>query len=150
MRKFERVAEGFEKHPMQPTYLPTRADGGSAGYDFHSKETMGIMPGQAVMFWSDVKVKMNVNEVLMIYPRSSFGKLNIMLANTTGVIDRSYYSNPSNDGNIGIMLYNYGNEPVIINVGDRIAQGVFIEYKVTYDDVPENDFRIGGYGSTGK
>ena len=64
------------------------------------------------------------DEVLMLYIRSSIGiKQHVTLANGTGIIDADYFSNPDNDGNIGICLQN---------------------------NRDENEVRKGGFGSTGK
>ena len=43
-----------------------------------------------------------------------------------------------------------GWEPFAIKVGDRIGQGTFSQYLIVDDDVPVNESRNGGYGSTGK
>lgn len=155
-RYFEEVVNEAKKRPEIETVLPERSDGGSAGYDFRSKESYFLQPGETHMFWSDVKVHLNGNEVLMIYPRSGLGfKKGVVIKNLTGVIDSSYYGNPDNDGNIGIGLVNNGSDPVKIEVGDRIAQGVFMNYLVTDDDKFENGDvrwygRSGGYGSSGQ
>ena len=44
---------------------------------------------------------------------------------------------------------NNGNMVVNINEGDKIAQGIFVEYGITVDD-NVMDVRNGGFGSTGK
>lgn len=156
-RCFKEVREDAKKHPEIETVLPERSDAGSAGYDFRSKESYFLQPGETHMFWTDVKVRMSISdEVLMIYPRSGLGfKKGVVIKNLTGVIDSSYYGNPDNDGNIGIGLVNNGSDPVKIGVGDRIAQGVFLKCLLTVDDKFENDDvrwygRSGGYGSTGR
>ena len=78
---------------------------------------------------------MLADEVLEVYIRSSLGVKHLLaLANGTGIIDSSYYGNPGNDGNIGICLVNWGSEPVVIEKGERIAQGIFKKYLVADDD----------------
>ena len=71
-----------------------------------------------------------------------------MLANGTGVIDADYYGNADNDGNIGLTLYNYGTETVTLVAGERIMQGVVVDYKITENDGAFGS-RVGGFGSTG-
>lgn len=130
--------------------LPTRSDNRSAGYDFYIRETVIVNPHEMVKISTGVKAYMQSNEVLMIYPRSSLGiKKNLMLANSTGVIDSSYYNNPDNEGNIIIALYNYGDTKQIILAGDRIAQGVFVNYLTADEEVVANSERTGGIGSSG-
>lgn len=141
----------FEKVSYADGVIPKRSDSGSAGYDFYSTETVTIEPKTQVMIKTNIKAQMDYNTVLLLFMRSSLGiKKNLMLANTTGVIDSSYYNNEDNEGNIIGAVYNYGNEPVTIQAGDRFMQGVFVEYKVT-DAIEEiiNEKRTGGIGSTG-
>lgn len=150
MRKFEEVLSPFKVHKGKPTKLPARADKGSAGYDFYSKETVTIPPKQYHKFWTDVKAKMPSDEVLLIFPRSSLGLKGLMMANTVGVIDSSYYGNFANDGNIGIVLYNYGETPVTIEEGERIAQGIFTKFYIVDNDIKLKEKREGGFGSSGR
>lgn len=149
-RGFEEVSEIFMKHRPVETTLPVRADRRSAGYDFYSKESVVLKPGESHLFWTDVKAYMLEDEVLEVHVRSSIGiKKGITLANTTGIIDSSYYSNPSNDGNIGICLKNTSNEAVMIKKNERIAQGIFKKYLVIDNDETLNENRNGGFGSSG-
>ena len=48
---FEEVPQDKLKHPNVQTQLPTRADSGSAGYDFYSKETVTIEPRDGHCMW---------------------------------------------------------------------------------------------------
>lgn len=139
-------------HPLiDHTKLPVRADEGSAGYDFFSNENKVLGVGEQHVFWTNIKAYMKKDEVLKVYPRSSMGtKFGVILANTVGVVDSTYYNNPDNDGNIGICLKNTGKEPVVIKYGDRIAQGVFQKYLVADNDTTLNTERLGGFGSSGK
>lgn len=129
--------------------LPTRSDKNSAGYDFYSPVNITIMPHEHKLFFTDVKAAMNDDEVLKLYVRSSMGKMPVVIANGTGIIDASYFGNPDNDGNIGFRLLNMSDKPYVINVGDRIGQGVFSKYLITDDDDASGD-RVGGFGSSGK
>ena len=145
MRKFEKVS-----YDNSGT-LPTRNDKGSAGYDFYTPVQLVIEPEQMVKFKTHIKAQMEQDEVLMLYVRSSIGiKKNLMLANTTGVIDSTYYNNPDNEGNIIGALYNYGTETQVIEAGERVMQGMFIKYLTTVNDIPLNTTRTGGIGSSGK
>ena len=152
IRGFEVVADWARKVPHAEVRLPERATQHSAAYDIYALETKTIPPGGKVEFPTDVKVYMRKDEVFHLYPRSSQGiKYDVMLANTTGVIDADYYENPDNDGAFTIVLRNLGTEPYVVHAGDRIAQGEFAKFLVA-----DNDFgkklpkRKGGVGSTGK
>jgi len=147
-RKFEVVSPNFRKNPGVEIKLPERATRNSAGYDIFSPVDATIMPEENVMIWTDVKVSMFYDNVLLINVRSSMGKHPVMLSNTQGWVDSDYYSNPDNDGNIGVRLFNMGTEPYVIKAGDRIAQAMFTKYMITIDDTA-NSVRTGGFGSTG-
>lgn len=126
VRGFEVVNEASRKFPEQTISLPIRGDKGSAGYDFFSNETVTILPGEKHIFWTDIKSYMQEEEVLNIYVRSSIGiKKGLLLCNGTGIIDSSYYSNPGNDGNIGIAIKNFSNEAVAIEAGNVLLKAYF-------------------------
>ena len=147
-RYFEVVIDKFHNNKGNIT-LPTRATKSSIAYDFYSPVDTIINPMQSVMIWTDIKAKFNPDEALLINVRSSMGKLPVMIANTQGWIESDYYSNPDNDGNIGIRLFNLGTESYHIKVGDRIAQGMFIKY-LEADNGNTDTERQGGFGSSGK
>ena len=96
-----------------------------------------------------IKAFMNYDEYLALHVRSSLGiKKHLMLANSTGIIDSDYYNNDDNEGHIMIGLFNFGQDSVTIEKGQRIAQGIFAKYlKATEDDA--QGLREGGIGSTG-
>lgn len=148
MRFFEVVKNEARKHSGE-IKLPTRATEHSAGYDFYSPMDAVINPGEMTMIWTDVKAHMYYDNVLLLFVRSSMGKYPVVLANGTGVIDSDYYSNESNDGNIGFRLMNMGDEPYVIKIGDRIGQGVFVKYGTVAKDNTTTK-RVGGIGSTGQ
>ena len=148
IRGFEVVSKEFRKTEGE-IILPIRGSKDSAGYDFYSTETFTLKPDEKKLIWSDVKTYMQVGEVLELYVRSSIGiKKSLMLKNIVGIIDRDYYSNEDNDGNIGICLYNYGDKEVTIEKGERIVQGIFKPFLVA-DNGNTDKERTGGIGSTG-
>ena len=147
-RYFEVVSDKFRKTNCEIT-LPTRATKSSIAYDFYSPVGVTIPPMQSVMIWTDVKAHFNEDEALLLNVRSSMGKHPVMIANTQGWIESDYYNNPDNDGNIGCRLFNLSTEPYVINVGDRIMQGMFIKYLVA-DNGNTDNTRQGGFGSSGK
>jgi len=150
VRGFELVDDEFRVHKEKEINIPLRASAGSAGYDIYTPEKFIIKPQETKIIWTDIKAYMLDNEVLQVYIRSSIGiKKGLVLANGTGIIDKDYYSNPSNDGNIGIAITNISTKIVEINENERIAQGLFINYLLTDNDNTKNK-RIGGIGSTGK
>ena len=158
MRKFEKISfEQFKKDisddkELYESYLlPTRSTKKSAGYDIRSLEEYTLKPGEAHIFVTGLKVSMNSDEVLYLYGRSSFGyKYNITLANSVGVIDSDFYNNVDNEGHFKVKLINHGDTEVKINIGDRIAQGIFMKYLTVDDEEEIENERTGGIGSTNK
>lgn len=131
--------------------LPMRATKGSAGYDFYSPIDFMLAPGETIKVATGIRVCMEEGWVLKIYPRSGLGfKYRLGLNNTVGIIDQDYYFS-DNEGHIQIKMTNASNEGKTLSVkaGDAFAQGIFIEYGITYDD-DVTDQRNGGFGSTNR
>jgi len=90
---------------------------------------------------------MDSRYVLLLFPRSSLGfRYRLALDNTVGVIDADYYF-ADNLGHIRIRMTNGGGKPLCIPAGQAFAQGVFVPYGLTEDDVSDGR-RTGGFGST--
>lgn len=129
--------------------LPKRATSGSAGYDFFAPERYFVKSGETITVPTGIRVKIDEGWVLKIYPRSSLGfKYRLNLNNTVGIIDSDYYYS-ENEGHIFIKLTNCGEKDLEIEKGKAFAQGVFVEYGITYDD-DATEVRTGGIGSTDK
>lgn len=145
MRKFEFV----NRINVKDFELPKRVTKNSMAYDFYSPENFELKPGEKYLLQTGIKAKMNNNEGLILNVRSSMGRKGIMLCNTSAWIDSDFYNNKDNEGEIGLFLYNYGQEIWKVSKNDRIAQGMFINFLITDDDNAIGT-REGGFGSTGK
>lgn len=178
-RGFEVVAPQHRTVNLKDISLPIRGTKTSAGYDFFATETLVIAPQQKVKFKTNIKAYMGADEVLLIDVRSSIGtKQDLMITNTLGVIDADYYENVDNDGNMMIGLRNLKPEmtivgftkimdvdgnmldmpiikdltienTVIIEKGERVAQGIFVKF-LPSDNCNTTVERKSGTGSTGK
>lgn len=143
---------GFEvvstiKDPIQ---LPKRGSSCSAGYDICSLEQHTIRPNQTVAIRTGIKAYMPTDEYLDLRVRSSLGiKRQLMLATCASVIDADYYNNQDNEGEIMVVLHNFGNITRNIEPGERIVQGIFTKYFLVDDDNVTKK-RTGGTGSTNK
>jgi dUTP pyrophosphatase len=156
MRKFEKISiEQYERDlkevcNYEDIAIPTRSTKHSAGYDFKSPIDFVLNPGESKKVPTGIKASMNEDEFLAIFVRSSMGfKYNIRLCNQVGIVDSDYYNNPDNEGHIFIKIQNEGTEALTINKCDRFAQGIFMNFLITDDDMSFGD-RTGGFGSTGK
>lgn len=152
MIKFE-VAKGFEDKGVN---LPKRGTTGSAGYDFEVAEDVVIQPlsesKKGLLVKTGVKVKIPKNTYLALHPRSSlFNKKGLILANGVGVIDSDYYENDDNDGHVMVNVVNLTDASVVLKKGEKIAQGIVVQYFTTGEDTfSEGEKRSGGFGSTDK
>lgn len=129
--------------------LPKRATAGSAGYDFFAPFSFTLKPGETIKIPTGIRCRISEGWVLKIYPRSGLGfKFRLQLNNTVGIIDSDYYGS-DNEGHIFIKLTNDSNEGKTVEVkkGSGFAQGIFIEYGITFDDDADG-IRNGGMGST--
>lgn len=129
--------------------LPKRATSGSAGYDFKAPFSFELRPGQTIKIPTGIRVKIDEGWWLGCLPRSGLGfKYQIRLANTLGVVDSDYYSS-SNEGHIFLKVVNGGDKIISVEAGDGFAQGIFVQYGITYSDSAAEK-RDGGFGSTGR
>ena len=88
-------------------------------------------------------------EALFVFPRSSLAlKKHLTMSNNVGVVDSDYYNNENNEGHIMVPLLNFGKNEVEVLKGERVAQGIFMAYRVTTDDDAGKE-RTGGFGSSG-
>ena len=109
--------------------LPKRETAHAAGYDLKVAENTMISPGEIVLVPTGVKAYMQPGEVLYLYDRSSNPrKKGLVLINSVGVIDGDYYGNPGNEGHIFAQMKNITDQPVTLEVGERIVQGVFMPF----------------------
>ena len=130
--------------------LPERSTAKSAGYDFYVQEDIVCKSHEITLVKSGVKAFFSDNETLLLFNRSSNPKKKgLIILNGVGVIDADYVNNPDNEGEIGGLFYNMTNEDVVLKAGDKMMQGIFVEFKVTDDDNATGE-RTGGFGSTGK
>jgi len=154
-RGFE-ICKGFKNNQIN---IPTRSTAHSAGYDFECAEDItipsvfrqaigGADAIKPILVKTGVKAYMLEDEALFLYNRSGNPfKKGLVMANSVGVVDSDYYSNPDNDGHIMFAFYNFFPIDVEIKKGERIGQGVFEKFLKTDDDTAAEE-RKGGFGST--
>ena len=149
-RKFEYVSRIKERD----FELPKRSTKHSAGYDMFCPERVEILPykigDNPTMIKTGVKAYMQDDEYLMLCNRSSNPKKKkLIVPNGVGIVDADYTDNEDNEGELGFLFYNLGNETVVIEKGEKLGQAIFQKYLVADDDVADG-IRNGGFGSTDK
>lgn len=138
--------------------LPYRASSEAAAYDIYSVDEGTLYPGETKHFSSGLIVQPPPGYHIKIWGRSGWGrKYGVGIPHGMGLIDRDY-AGPGDT--IGVVLHRacmngYDKsyqEPLKINVGDRIAQ-MTIEKTEWFDFIevnePPNASARGGFGSTG-
>jgi len=165
VRGFEKVSyEQFKKDIVDEFYLedgeyikqiydelnlPTRATAHSSGYDIESTLTFDLAPNEEIKLPTGFKSYMQMDEWLMIIPRSGLGfKYYTRLANTIGNGDSDFYNNEGNQGHYWVKIRNEGDKTLSIKRGDAIAQCLFQKYLIADDDNFKGNKRVGGLGST--
>lgn len=131
--------------------LPCRATKGSAGYDFYAPFAFSLEPGSTIKIPTGIRVQMQEDWVLQLYPRSGLGfKYRLQMNNTVGIIDSDYFYS-DNEGHVFAKITNDSNEgkTLEIGAGTGFMQGIFLQYGITEDDAAEG-IRNGGFGSTTK
>lgn len=147
--EFPQYTEADVTDMYESLKLPERATKGSAGYDFYAPFSFSLPPAATIRIPTGIRVRMDEDWVLKIYPRSGLGfKYRLQMNNTVGIIDSDYFYS-DNEGHIFIKMTNASNEGKTVEVkqGTGFAQGIFLEYGITVDDHTV-DVRNGGFGST--
>ena len=132
--------------------LPTYATEGSAGLDLRAllEQPMTVKAGETVLIPTGISIYIaDPNLAAVILPRSGLGHKNgIVLGNLVGLIDSDY------QGPLMVSLWNRSNTDFTINIGDRIAQLVFLpvvqaQFNIVEDFV-STERGEGGFGHSGK
>jgi dUTP pyrophosphatase len=129
--------------------IPKRGSSYAAGLDLYTPTSGVVEPGQRLLVKLDIAIELPQGTFGHILPRSGLALKNGIHIGA-GVVDEDYR------GNVGVLLFNLGNEPYVFNAGDRIAQLVVKPYVRV--DVFENDTHAlsesergsGGFGSSGR
>ena len=105
----------FFKKLTQNAFAPFRATEGSAGVDLSSAYSYKVLKGGRTLVLTDLQVKLPAGCYGRIAPRSGISLWHGIHVGA-GVIDSDYR------GQIGILIYNLGDEDYEIKPGDRVAQ----------------------------
>ena len=131
--------------------LPSHASSGSAGVDLRAMipDALVVKPNQTVLIPTGISIFIdNPDLCATILPRSGLGhKHGIVLGNLVGLIDSDY------QGPLMVSMWNRSTDEFTVNVGDRIAQLVFLPVVhanfTIVDSFEKSERGEGGFGHTG-
>jgi dUTP pyrophosphatase len=132
--------------------LPDYATSGSAGLDLRAclTEPLTLNPGETSLIPTGIAIHIGDKHLAaMILPRSGLGhKHGIVLGNLVGLIDSDY------QGQIFVSCWNRGQTTFQIEIGERIAQMIFVPVvQAEFERVESFDQSMrgaGGFGHTGR
>ena len=130
--------------------LPHYGSDEAAGADLRAclDEPMTLKPGERALVPTGLRMAIPAGYEAQVRPRSGLAtKKGITVLNTPGTIDSDYR------GDVMVILINLGQESVVLERGDRIAQLVIapvtrgeFQFVESLDDTQRGS---GGFGSTG-
>ncbi len=106
-------------------------------------------PAEIRLVPANVVVAVPPGYMLMIAARSSLPlRKGLMIPNGVGIVDQDYCG-PEDE--IQVQVYNFSKQPVDVEKGERIAQGILVRVdKVEWEESQAlSEKSRGGFGSTG-
>lgn len=128
--------------------LPEYKTPGAVAFDLAARESHVIPPKGICYSPLNVCILIPEGHMIMLAARSSLHKKGLMLANGVGVVDQDF---AGNGDEYRAALYNFTDEPVAVERGERIVQAV-VKPILKCAWVEVDDLEIpdrGGFGSTG-
>lgn len=127
--------------------LPERAHPTDAGMDVTAISME--MTEDYIEYDTGLQFQLPAGYVMLIFPRSSNSKKDLLLCNSVGVLDAGYTGNLK----FRFKLITEGYTEKIYNPGDKIGQIIILPYPeinfIKTEEFDETDRGSGGFGSTG-
>jgi dUTP pyrophosphatase len=132
----------------EPLELPRHQTDGAAGMDLRADEPVDLAPGERRLVPTGLAVAIPPGWEGQVRPRSGLAlRHGLGIVNAPGTIDSDYR------GEVGVILVNWGGQPVHLARGERIAQLVVAPVARAVlrevDALPGTGRGGGGFGSTG-
>ncbi|XP_052786049.1 deoxyuridine 5'-triphosphate nucleotidohydrolase-like [Mya arenaria] len=158
---FEEVAEPLAKKPCpmanritlkfakltEKALIPTRGSKLAAGFDLYSAYDMIIPAKGKALVNTDIQITLPDGCYGRVAPRSGLARDHFIDVGA-GVIDQDYR------GNVGVVMFNFGDNEFEVKAGDRIAQliceRIFLPDLVEEKSLDDTERGDGSFGSTGK
>lgn len=128
--------------------LPSYKTAGAAAFDCHVRQTIIAEPKKVAYVPLNICIKPPAGHYIMMAARSSLHKKGLMLANGVAIGDEDFCGNKDE---YHAALYNFSDQSVTIEKGERIVQMILKPYeKVEWDEVGDlGEKNRGGFGTTG-
>lgn len=129
--------------------LPAYKTSGAVAFDCCARQTTKVEPQKIAYVPLNVCIKPPAGHYILMAARSSLHKKGLMLANGVGIGDEDF---SGNGDEYNAVVYNFTDQPVTIEKGDRITQMILKPYeKVEWEEVEDlGEKNRGSFGTTGK
>lgn len=112
------------------------------------RKVLIIFPGGRALIPTNLHVAIPNGYEIQVRPRSGKAlKEGVSVLNTPGTIDSGYRDS------VGVILVNFGEEPIEVSQGDRIAQIVLKQFETIeweeVDKLPSSERGLTGFGDSG-
>lgn len=128
--------------------LPEFKTEGAAAFDLYARIQVVVAPKEFKYVPLNVAVETPPECFLLLVARSSTHKKGIWMANGIGIGDPDY---SGDNDEYSAVYYNFTDQPVIIEKGERIAQGLIVKREaIEWQEVEQMPNKTrGGWGTTG-
>ncbi len=129
--------------------LPSYATTGACCFDLQSRKKIAIRSRQLGLIPLNIIIEVPTGYMFIVVPRSSTPrKKSLLIPHGIGIIDQDY-NGPEDE--ILLQVLNFSDEEVVVEKGERLAQGCLIPIeKADFIEVEKiSEKSRGGYGSTG-
>ncbi len=141
----------FRQGNKEAVLFPAYATEGSSGFDFSSLKRIVMAPGASRKVHTGLFFEIPMGFEIQIRSRSGIAyDKGLIVLNQPGTIDSDYR------GEVSVLLYNTSRNTQVIEIGERIAQGILVAVEqagftevITLDELKKSKRGTGGFGSTG-
>lgn len=129
--------------------LPQYKTNGAAAFDLYARIDIEIPPKEFRYVPLNVAVQTPQGYFLLLVARSSIHKKGLWMANGVGIGDPDF---SGNNDEYQAVYYNFTNKSVLLEKGERIAQGLIVPREsVVWHEVDAMESKTrGGWGTTGE
>lgn len=129
--------------------LPEKKTHGAACFDLTARETVEIKQKEIGYVPLNVALESPEGHFCLLAARSGTHKKGLIMANGIGIMDPDFCGD---EDEYKAVYYNFTDKPVVIEKGERIAQGTFIKFAdFEWEEAEKMEKKNrGGFGSTGR